>query len=174
MPWQRELFCQPDLNFNGAVFYREAVRAVVFRAGQLLMVHSSVDGDYKFPGGGLSHGETYLQALRRELAEEAGARLLEVVGEVGRVTEYDDPPDNQHDLFKMLSVYYNCRIDIKLGNLHLDPYESELGFAPVWVSIQDALQANQSVLQAARPPRWTQRETLVLRILASQRSLNDG
>ena len=174
MPWIREIFHQPDLNLNGTFFYREAVRAIVFRKDHLLMVHSRVDGDYKFPGGGLNPGETHVQALKREMAEEAGARLLEVRGEAGRVTEYDRRVDGRYDLFKMLSVYYICRIDTRLGSTHLDPYEDELGFVPVWISVQDALMANRSVLQAGQPPRWTQREILVLEILASGEISNNG
>jgi 8-oxo-dGTP pyrophosphatase MutT (NUDIX family) len=114
-------------------------------------------------------GETHRQALLRELSEETGAHLLSIEGEAGRVTEYDClPDDSPNDLFKMLSVYYWCRIDPHLGSTHLDPYEQALGYTPVWVSVQTALETNRAIRQAGRPPRWAQRETMVLEILASQ------
>jgi 8-oxo-dGTP diphosphatase len=40
------------------VVRRTAVRAVIRRGDELLMIHSSVGGDFKFPGGGLEPGES--------------------------------------------------------------------------------------------------------------------
>jgi 8-oxo-dGTP pyrophosphatase MutT (NUDIX family) len=69
-----DLPASPDL-----VISRYAVRAVVVRASQLLLLRSR-HGDLKFPGGGVESGETPYEALTREIAEEcgvAGARIGE-------------------------------------------------------------------------------------------------
>ena len=44
--------------------------------GDRWVVIRTRDGRYELPGGTLEAGETYLEALRRELIEEAGAELV--------------------------------------------------------------------------------------------------
>ena len=60
------------------VLERATVRAVVMRGDRLLLVHSRVNGDLMFPGGGIEHGEAHDAALARELREECGAELVAV------------------------------------------------------------------------------------------------
>ena len=63
-------------NPEGKTILREAVRGVIFCEGKLLMVYSTVNGDYKFPGGGVDAGETHLDALRREISERFSERAV--------------------------------------------------------------------------------------------------
>jgi 8-oxo-dGTP pyrophosphatase MutT (NUDIX family) len=46
--------------------------------GECVLVIRLQDGQWEIPGGTLEPGESYLDAIRRELMEEAGARLLTV------------------------------------------------------------------------------------------------
>lgn len=51
-------------------FYRVSVKAVILNEkGEVLSVHEGED--WTLPGGGLDHGEEPLEALKRELYEEA-------------------------------------------------------------------------------------------------------
>jgi 8-oxo-dGTP diphosphatase len=52
------------------------VNLVPFAGEQVLMIRLQ-DGRWEIPGGTLEPGESYVDALRRELLEEAGACLLE-------------------------------------------------------------------------------------------------
>lgn len=75
------------------------------------MVYSSKDGDYKFPGGGVDSGETYEEALIREIREECGAKVTNICFEFGKMVEYDVPIEKEYDVFKMIS-YTVCRLPV--------------------------------------------------------------
>ena len=111
MPHLADLYYQENLNLQGRVLKREAVRAIVWREDKLLMIHSGVGGDYRVPGGGIKPGEEHLDALRRELREESGAVLLEVEEAYGRMYDYASPRETDYDLYQMISYYYVCRIE---------------------------------------------------------------
>lgn len=56
---------------------RPAVKAVIIRDGHLLVTHNRSDDDpdgewFLLPGGGVEHGETLPEAMRRECWEEVG------------------------------------------------------------------------------------------------------
>ncbi len=174
------IYRHEHLNTEGKTFLREAVRGIIFRnapprtaAGalskELLMIYSPVNGDYKFPGGGIKPSEPHFEALRREIREESGATLTQVTGELGKMLEYAKAMEDDFETFKMFSYYYFCEINGEIGNLDLDDYEEELGFRPVWVSIEEALEANKKVLAESNPaPRWTKREIFVLENLLNE------
>ena len=70
--------------------------------------------------------------------------------EFGKVIEYDLPIEKQFDLFVMTSYYYICQIESQMGIQHLEKYESEFGFTPEWISIEDALAVNQTLYANVR------------------------
>lgn len=145
------------------------MRGIIQRSGMLLMIYSMVQGDYKFPGGGLHPGETRHQALEREILEETGARLLAAPAAFGKVIEIDQPLEPHYDVFRMTSYYYTCRVDSELRPQKLDAYEKDLDYRAVWVPAEEAWQNNLALLAANMPgmPRWAHRETFVLELLKS-------
>lgn len=145
---------------------RRAVRAVVLRGDSILMVHSEVNGDYKFPGGGVADGEADTEALVREVREECGYDVVAVGDRFAVVREYDRAQRPGESIFMMESHYFFAMVAPVAGEQALDPYEERLRFHPEWVSVSDAFQANQALLLAGGPLlRWNQRETWVLRAL---------
>ena len=171
------IYRHENVNIAGKTFLREAVRGIIFRntpprtaAGapekELLMIYSPVNGDYKFPGGGIEIGEPHIETLRREIREESGATLTQVTGKFGKTIEYANAFDDDFDTYKQVSYYYFCEVEGEIGKLDLDDYEAELGFRPVWVDIGIALETNKRILtEASSNPGWTRREAFVLALL---------
>lgn len=126
------------------------------------MIHSANVGDYKFPGGGVNEGETHMDALTREIREESGMSVAHIGLEMGTVIEYDLPVENEYDLFKMTSHYYQCNVMDGFGIQKLDEYERVLGFKPVWIDIDNAIQLNKVLLDSDKAPDWLRREIFVL------------
>jgi len=164
MPFYKEFIYDENLKKGGKTYIREAVKGVIVRGKQILMIHSQKNRDYKFPGGGIEGNESPMETLIREIKEECGAVVSEIGEKIGTVIEYKKANEPQYDVFKMVSSYYLCQIIEKNTELKLDPYEQALGFHPVWVSVSEAMNQNKKILQTqtANPPKWTRRELFVL------------
>jgi 8-oxo-dGTP diphosphatase len=164
-----EIDRQPNVPHKGRFIRREAVRAIILRGRELLLVHSTVNGDYKFPGGGTEHGECLESALVREVEEESGGHIVSTPKPFGKVLEFDIPIEKEFDSFCMTSYYYCCKVDPQLGDQHLDCYEAGLGFTPIWVDVDEAITTNRGLLSSGRKvERWVKRETLVLEIVRDE------
>lgn len=159
-----EVLHSQGVNLQGRMISREAVRGIVFDRQKLLMVYSKKNGDYKFPGGGIEPGESRESALIREIQEETGLQVKEILGPFGKVIEYDFPIEKDYDVFRMTSYYYWCRADRARGRQSLDRYEKELGFRPAWVEIDFAIRTNLALVHESRrlTPRWVRRDVEVL------------
>jgi ADP-ribose pyrophosphatase YjhB (NUDIX family) len=59
-------------------FYRVSVKAFVFDKHNRLLMGRAPDGVWEPPGGGLEHGESIEECLRRELQEELGVGLAAI------------------------------------------------------------------------------------------------
>jgi hypothetical protein len=81
---------------------------------------------------------------------------------MGTVIEYDHPIETGYDAFKMTSHYYHCEVQNVLVPQKLEEYERELGFTPVWVDIDHAIQSNWRLLQLGDAPKWLKKESFVL------------
>lgn len=55
--------------------YRECCYGLCSQNGKVLLVYSEKDKNYSVPGGGMERGETLIDALKREMKEEAGYEL---------------------------------------------------------------------------------------------------
>jgi ADP-ribose pyrophosphatase YjhB (NUDIX family) len=127
---------------------RKAVRAIVVRGNQTLVMHRNKFGHeyYTLLGGGIDAGETAEQALHRELLEESGfvlqgARLV-------FVEEAGDPYGTQYiylchvsgDTPKLSAMSDEAKL-FDLGNKH----------TPMWVPLDqfDTLEFRSPALQKA-------------------------
>lgn len=143
------------------VFYRTAVRAVIKKDNKLYMVHSDRDG-YKFPGGGVNEGETIIQALTREVLEEAGLIIKpETVKEFGYVKEIRKSTIEYKTKFVHTSYYYFCEVEDEIYEQRLDDYERKENYHLVLIDPKIALQENSLFKNQNR------REKLVLEKLTN-------
>ena len=61
---------------DGKAFIRPSARAIIIKDNKIYMVHSLLYDYYKFPGGGIEHDESNIDALIRETKEEAGLMVI--------------------------------------------------------------------------------------------------
>ena len=126
---------------------RIAIRAIIMANNRILLVQSS-RGDFKFPGGGLEENESHEECLIREVREETGYIHCIVNEKVGTVTQrkMDEYIDNA--IFQMTSHYFICDLtcEEKMAQ-QLDGYEAELDFTPKWVTLEEAIKQNESLIE---------------------------
>jgi 8-oxo-dGTP pyrophosphatase MutT (NUDIX family) len=158
------------MELTGPTIEREAVRGIIVRKAKLLMIHSSVNGDYKFPGGGVQKGESHQQALAREICEECGARMVQMGALFGKVVEYRNPEQVEYQVFKMTSFYYSCQVDDTRFEQSLERYEQELGLTPIWTDLDTALEINKNIskVDEKRVIPWLTREIFMLEQIKEQ------
>ncbi|MFP4478929.1 MAG: NUDIX domain-containing protein [Candidatus Izemoplasmatales bacterium] len=155
-----------QIAFDGKKLYRRASRGIIIKDDLILMVYSKVNKDYKFPGGGVETDETVEDALKREVLEEVGGKVTNIISQFALLTTINKETINKaYDYFHMDSYYFICEIEKDLLEQNLSVYENELSFIPKWVSIEEAIQTNELVLKGNHIPRWTFRETEVLKML---------
>ena len=135
---------------SSSIIARKAVRAILFRGQSVLMV-SSRQGDYKFPGGGVEPGESEREALKREVREETGYTDLVIGPCVGTGFEQNDDIFGTGDCFQMQSYYYVCRLGSEAREEQkLDDYECDLEMQAVFLTPAEALAQNRAVLERER------------------------
>lgn len=108
-------------------YVRNSSRGIIIRNGLIGMVHSTKFDYYKFPGGGIEKGESRVEALIREVAEEAGLVVLRSTirpyGYVHRIQK-----SNKGGIFVQDNYYYFCKTARTPCSRHLDEYEKKRGF----------------------------------------------
>jgi 8-oxo-dGTP pyrophosphatase MutT (NUDIX family) len=147
-----------------ALSERQAVRAVILRGSEILLLYTRHYDDYSFPGGGLDAGEDPVAGLRRELLEETGAANVIVEGYIGYIDEYRPPLKAGRDGLFMRSHFYRCHVEGELGDASPEVYEVANGMVPRWVDIHAAVEHNRQVLSTkpASMGMSVERETWML------------
>ncbi len=87
----KKIYHNKNLDLDGKIITREAVRGIILKKNKILMIFSTKNGDYKFPGGGIEAEETAIGALKREIKEACGGLVTKIKGNIGKIIEFKKP-----------------------------------------------------------------------------------
>lgn len=143
--------------------FRRAVRGVVLRGDEILLLYTARYDDYSLPGGGVDDGEALDAALIREIEEETGASDVRVVAPLGWIDERR-PHRGNHDAMRMHSFIYLCDVAGELGETRLEHYERGNGMRPLWIDLEAAIAHNRTLMarRDAKMGLSIERETRIL------------
>jgi len=159
-----KIFNKANYEPHWSKYKRDSARAIIFIGEKLLMVRSQKYGEYKFPGGGIKPGETHTETLNREVLEETGYSVLPgSAAEYGKTLILRKGWDKD-EIFEQESFYYTCNADEESFTKPSpeDGYEKDFGYEPIHVLIDDAIRANEKLLNI-REISWTERDLYMLR-----------
>ena len=148
-------------------FMRPSVRGIIIRGNTIAMVHSLKYDYYKFPGGGIEQGESYLGALCREVSEESGLQVKkDTVKEYGLVPRVEK--GKRAEVFVQDNFYYLCETEEQPLSQNLDDYEAEERFTLEFVNPVQAIIVNRNHPHGPKNLNMLEREAKVLECLLKE------
>ena len=155
-----------DYDENWERSLRPTVRAIIKKDDELAMVHNQKYDYYAFPGGGVEEGESFHQALIREVKEETGLNVIhETITEFGSALRLNSSKLYENTIFEQENFYYICQVENVVGEQVLEDYEAEEGLKLAFVTPEEALRKNRfDDHKEDNDAIWIERETRVLEI----------
>ena len=164
-----EIWDEKDYDPSWRRFVRRASRAVVIKGGRVAMVKSTVQGFYKFPGGGVKKGESRIAALVREAREEAGLAIIRPsIRELGMLWEIRKSRF-EREIFDHRSYYYFAKAKSRIVPQQLEKYEKALGFVLEFVDPEEAFENNMRLF-GNKPGSFIMHESRILREIIEKRT----
>lgn len=152
---------QKDYTEDMPVAERYAVRALIQKDG-LWAMQKSKFGEYKIPGGGVEAGESYREALLREVQEETGLLVLEdSITEIGEILEIHEDSFQKGAKYIAHSLCYFCDVKEEMTQSAMSENELARGYRLEWTDLDHAIACNEKV----QKEMWTKRDTLFLKWL---------
>ena len=167
----RLLFEMDKKDYGGCAhsFTRDSARSIIIRNGKIAMIHSLKYDYYKFPGGGIEPGESDIDVLIRETAEEAGLTVVpDTIREYGYVHRIQKSTVEEDEYFIQDNYYYLCDVEEGVRPQKLDSYESEEHFTLEYVKPETAILSNRTKDHGPKDPVMLEREARVLEMLLSE------
>ncbi len=152
-----------EKNYQNTVetYEKYSVRGIILRDGKLAM-QCSREGEYKIPGGGIEAGESYEQALVREVLEETGLHVKpDSIREIGEIQEVRRDIFEKDKKYVCHSLFYYCEAGTVQEPLHLTASEVAKGYEMKWAAPEEVYQRN--ILIEKDP--WIIRDTAFVKML---------
>lgn len=154
-----------EFPYKEANHTRQVVRGIVYDDDfRIALIRVQLTDDffgerdlYETPGGGKNPDETLLEGFKREIKEEVGAELDNII-ELGRVIDFYNKIGRRND-----NHYYMGHIT-SLGEKHMEAYELEWGLHPEFLTIDEAIYAYEHFRSTPVNNLVKQRELPVLRL----------
>ena len=128
------VYDRQDYTLDMELVEKFSVRAIIRKNGKIAAQRGS-RGDYKILGGGIDPGETWEEALQREVLEEAGLFVRpETIQEYGEVLEKRKDLFDDRKIFCCHSLYFFCEIEDRQVEPQMTESEKAKGYQLVWVS----------------------------------------
>jgi len=159
-----------NYDIDDQLFIRTAVRAIIKKDDQYVMIQSLLYKDIKFPGGGQEQNESDIDTLYREVLEETGLTIKkDTIKPYGMMIEKRKSTINEHEVFYMESKYYTCEVEDHIKKQLLSDYEITYDYQVIHISLEDAIKQNESLLyKDTKAIPWVKRELRVLEYLKDE------
>lgn len=129
---------------------RNAVRVILTNdSGQIALLNKQKKNEFKLIGGGVDDGENLIDALKREVLEETGCKIIDI-SEIGFVEEY-----HTKNNFFQTSFIFTAKVFNDTGVLNLTEEEINEGSTLCWFEPHDALNKINNCYKNLQPSEYS-------------------
>jgi 8-oxo-dGTP pyrophosphatase MutT (NUDIX family) len=156
-----KIFDRQDYAEDAPVFEKHTVRAIIIREGRIATQKGN-EGDYKLLGGGMDPGESFSQALAREVQEESGLLVCpETICEIGEMLEVRADRFEEGTKYVCHSYFYYCKVKEELGSTSMTESEIAKGYHLEWAEPQEIIESSRNFPDEP----WHERDAEMVRML---------
>lgn len=162
-----------DYDENWEHDLRPTVRGIIEKDGKLALVYKRENDYYGFPGGGINEGETYEEALIREVKEETGLIVIpESISEYGGALRLNKSTRFPEKVFEQENYNYKCEVLDAVGEQNLDEEEAQEGFELAFVTMEEARRKNRYDDHGSdNGGIWLERENILIEMQMFEKKL---